>query len=119
VGAFKEPPVLVDRQFPGKAKFVSPGCLSKHCILLELSTDTPAPNKHSLIELLEAAEDQLGVDGEVLVAISRYRSDLVALQRSFLYFGFEALAPDRVLQQPWAADTPSPEDFVYMAYRIQ
>jgi len=54
-----------------------------------------------------------------LVALSRYRSDLMALQRSFLYFGFEALAPDSVLQQPWAPTMPNPADFVYMAYRIQ
>lgn len=72
--------------------------------------------KESFVELLEFAEEREIV--EVYLALKKDRSDFGSLIRTFRYFGFTMVAPNRspaLYRFPFAID----ENSVVMVYRIE
>lgn len=70
----------------------------------------PEGSKQSFVTLLEYAEDQLGCS-HVIVCLKKSRTDRASLVRTFMFLGFEVVAPNNPL-------VPTNADLLCMAYTI-
>jgi len=60
----------------------------------------PEGTKEGFIALMEFAEEKLGCT-EILVRFSKERQDRAGLIRTFMYFGFQMLAPNNTQLDLW------------------
>jgi len=71
----------------------------------------PEGSKEAMTELLELAEETLKV-GDVVITFNKHRTDRLQVTRTFMYLGFESLAPNNGLV-PTELVNP---DLFYMVY---
>jgi len=71
----------------------------------------PEGSKEAMTELLELAEETLKV-GDVIITFNKHRTDRLQVTRTFMYLGFESLAPNNDLV-PTELGHP---DLFYMVY---
>lgn len=72
--------------------------LSGNRLLLHVSPGAlPEGSKECFVRILEFAEEELGVK-QVLVEFHKDRKDRALLIRTFMYFGFTMLSPDKAGQ---------------------
>jgi hypothetical protein len=71
----------------------------------------PEGSKEAMTELLELAEETLKL-GDVIITFNKHRTDRLQVTRTFMYLGFESLAPNNSLV-PTELVHP---DLFYMVY---
>jgi len=133
VGVLKEPPVTTKRLVEDAKALVKTQVASNLCFRITLTDcmvvtwDTvyadrklyveippgilPEGSKESFVTLLEYAEEELECS-HVIVFYKKDRSDRASLVRTFMYLGFQAVAPGHPL-------VPTSPDMMFMGYSIE
>lgn len=96
-------PVWITFRVRNSAHVLEAMLIGKKLVLPIPEEGLPEGSKEAITELLEFAEEQLQAN-EVIVSITKDRSDRSTIVRTLMYLGFETLAPENSVVPPEVAD---------------